>query len=85
MGRRKNDQLRILGQRFKSLGMSRRNFMKIAAAAAAGTVTTAGMERYVGPGLPRPRVRAATAGRRPGRSVLSLLLDRTIRFHLTGT
>src|SRR5215207_2161660 len=30
--------------------MSRRNFMKIAAAAAAGTVTTAGMERYVGPG-----------------------------------
>ena len=50
MGNRKNDQLRILGQRFKSLGMSRRNFMKIAAAAAAGTVTTAGMERYVGPG-----------------------------------
>ena len=58
MGNRKNDQLRILGQRFKSLGMSRRNFMKIAAAAAAGTVTTAGMERYVGPGLPRRRVRA---------------------------
>ncbi len=51
MGHRKNDQLRILGQRFKSLGMSRRNFMKIAAAAAAGTVTTAGMERYVGPGV----------------------------------
>src|SRR5215216_4129100 len=50
MGNRQNDQLRILGQRFKSLGMSRRNFMKIAAAAAAGTVTTAGMERYVGPG-----------------------------------
>ncbi len=49
MGNRKNDQLRILGERFKSLGMSRRNFMKIAAAAAAGTVTTAGMERYVGP------------------------------------
>jgi ABC-type oligopeptide transport system substrate-binding subunit len=45
-----NDQLAILGKRFKSLGMSRRNFMKIAAAAAAGTVTTAGMERYVGPG-----------------------------------
>jgi oligopeptide transport system substrate-binding protein len=51
VGIRKNDQLRILGQRFKSLGMSRRNFMKIAAAAAAGTVTTAGMERYVGPGV----------------------------------
>src|SRR5215212_9825416 len=50
VGTRKNDQLHILGQRFKSLGMSRRNFMKIAAAAAAGTVTTAGMERYVGPG-----------------------------------
>jgi oligopeptide transport system substrate-binding protein len=50
VGTRKNDQLRILGQRFKSLGMSRRNFMKIAAAAATGTVTTAGMERYVGPG-----------------------------------
>ncbi len=43
MGHRKNDQLRLLAQRFKSLGMSRRNFMKIAAAAAAGTVTTAGM------------------------------------------
>ena len=51
MGHRKNDQLRILGQRFKSLGMSRRNFMKVAAAAAAGTVTTGGMERYVGPGV----------------------------------
>src|SRR5215204_6570898 len=50
VGTRKHDQLRILGQRFESLGMSRRNFMKIAAAAAAGTVTTAGMERYVGPG-----------------------------------
>ena len=50
MGRRKDEQLRILGQRFKSLGMSRRNFMKIAAAAATGTATTAGMERYVGPG-----------------------------------
>jgi len=50
VGNRKNDQLHILGQRFKSLGMSRRNFMKIAAAAAAGTVTTAGVERYVGPG-----------------------------------
>jgi oligopeptide transport system substrate-binding protein len=31
--------------------MSRRNFMKIASAAVAGTVTTAGMERYVGPGV----------------------------------
>jgi len=51
VGHRKNDQLRILGQRFKSIGMSRRNFMKIAAAAASGTVTTAGMERYVGPGV----------------------------------
>jgi oligopeptide transport system substrate-binding protein len=51
VGNRKNDQLHILGQRFKSLGMNRRNFMKIAAAAAAGTVTTAGMERYVGPGV----------------------------------
>ncbi|MCC7022720.1 MAG: peptide ABC transporter substrate-binding protein [Thermomicrobiales bacterium] len=63
MGRRQDDQLRILAQRFKSLGMSRRNFMKIAAAAAAGTVTTAGMERYVGPGAgaaPRrlPRLQA---------------------------
>ena len=50
MGKRMDDQLRILGLRFKSIGMSRRNFMKIASAAAAGTVTTAGMERYVGPG-----------------------------------
>ena len=40
MGNRQNDQLRILGQRFKSLGMSRRNFFKISAAAAAGTVVT---------------------------------------------
>jgi oligopeptide transport system substrate-binding protein len=48
---RRNKQLRILGKRFKSLGMSRRNFVKIAAAAAGGTVTTAGMERYVGPGV----------------------------------
>ncbi len=49
MGRRKDDQLRILGQRFTSLGMDRRNFLKIAAAAAAGTITTAGMEKYVTP------------------------------------
>lgn len=48
MSRRMDDQLRILGRRFKSVGLSRRNFMKIAAAAASGTVTTAGMERYVG-------------------------------------
>ena len=40
----------MLGQRFKSLGMDRRNFLKIAAAASAGTVTAAGMEKYVGPG-----------------------------------
>ena len=51
MGHRQNEQLHILGQRFKSLGMSRRNFMKIAAAATAGTVTTAGMEKYVGTGV----------------------------------
>ena len=65
MGNRKNDQLRILGQRFKSLGMSRRNFMKIAAAAAAGTVTTAGVERYVGPGAsaaPRRLLRLQEVG-----------------------
>jgi ABC-type oligopeptide transport system substrate-binding subunit len=49
VGRRKDDQLRILGQRFKSLGMNRRNFLKIAAAASAGTVTTAGMEKYMTP------------------------------------
>jgi oligopeptide transport system substrate-binding protein len=46
-----DDQLHILGQRFKSAGMSRRNLMKVAAAAAAGTVTTAGVQRYVGPGV----------------------------------
>ncbi|MBA2595163.1 MAG: peptide ABC transporter substrate-binding protein [Chloroflexota bacterium] len=60
MARRRDDQIRILGQRFKSLGMSRRNFMKVAAAAAAGTATTAGMERYVGPGAaaaPRRAIR----------------------------
>ncbi|HEX5414286.1 MAG TPA: peptide ABC transporter substrate-binding protein, partial [Chloroflexota bacterium] len=65
MSSRKNDQLRILGQRFKSIGVSRRNFMKIAAAAAAGTVTTAGMEKYVGPGVaaaPRSVVRRQEIG-----------------------
>jgi ABC-type oligopeptide transport system substrate-binding subunit len=58
MGRRKDDQLRILVQRFKSLGVSRRNFLKIAAAASAGTVTTAGMEKYVGPGAAAAPLRA---------------------------
>jgi oligopeptide transport system substrate-binding protein len=60
VGRRQDDQIRLLGQRFKSLGMSRRNFMKVASAAVAGTVTTAGMERYVGPGAvaaPRRAIR----------------------------
>ena len=60
MATRKDHQLWLLGQRFKTLGMSRRNFMKIAAAAAAGTATTAGMEKYVGPGVaaaPRRAVR----------------------------
>ena len=66
MGTRKDDQLRILGQRFKSLGMSRRNFMKIAAAAAAGTVTTAGMER-----------RWPGAAAAPARALLRQDLDRT--------
>ena len=48
---RKNEQLGILARRFQSVGVARRDFLKIAAAAAAaGTVTTAGMERYVGPG-----------------------------------
>jgi oligopeptide transport system substrate-binding protein len=58
VGRRKDDQLEILAQRFKSLGMSRRDFMKIAAAASAGTVTTAGMEKYVGPGVAAAPLRA---------------------------
>jgi ABC-type oligopeptide transport system substrate-binding subunit len=58
VGRRKDDQLGILAQRFKSLGMSRRSFMKIAAAASAGTVTTAGMEKYVGPGVAAAPLRA---------------------------
>ena len=60
MGRRQDDQLRILAKRFKSLGMSRRNFMKIAAAAAAGTATTAGAgcpNR-----LPRPALTMASDG-----------------------
>jgi oligopeptide transport system substrate-binding protein len=60
-----DDQLRILGRRFKSLGMSRRNFMKVASGAVAGTVTTAGMERYVGPGVaaaPRAAVRRQDVG-----------------------
>ena len=49
--RRMDDQLRLLGQRFKSVGMSRRDFAKMAASAAAGTATIAGMEKYIGPGL----------------------------------
>jgi oligopeptide transport system substrate-binding protein len=65
VGRRQNDQLRILGQRFKSIGMGRRNFIKISAAAAAGTVVTGGMERYVGPNVlaaPRPAIRMQEVG-----------------------
>jgi ABC-type oligopeptide transport system substrate-binding subunit len=65
VGRRRDDQIRLLGQRFKSLGMSRRNFMKVASAAIAGTVTTAGMERYVGPAVaaaPRRAVRRQEVG-----------------------
>ncbi|MFN8592370.1 MAG: peptide ABC transporter substrate-binding protein [Thermomicrobiales bacterium] len=65
MGSRKDHQLWLLGQRFQALGMSRRNFMKIAAAAAAGTVTTAGMEKYVGPGVsaaPRRAIRRQDLG-----------------------
>lgn len=52
MGRleRQQDQFRRLGKRFKALGMSRRNFLRIVAAATGGTVSIAGMERYVGPG-----------------------------------
>ena len=55
---RKEEQLGILAKRLRSAGVGRRDFLKIAAAAAAGTVTTAGMERYVGPGAsaaPRSR------------------------------
>ena len=83
MGHRKNDQLRILGQRFKSLGMSRRNFMKIAAAAAAGTVTTAGMERYVGPGsAAAPRGRCCGRRSVPTRSSITLPSRRSDYFRL---
>jgi ABC-type oligopeptide transport system substrate-binding subunit len=60
-----DDQLRILARRFKSAGVSRRKFMKIASAAVAGTVTTAGMERYVGPGVaaaPRAALRRQDVG-----------------------
>ena len=72
VGKRMDDQLRILGQRFKSAGMSRRNLMKVAAAAAAGTVTTAGVQRYVGPGVAAaPRGDVAAAGGRSRREVLS--------------
>jgi ABC-type oligopeptide transport system substrate-binding subunit len=45
--------------------MNRRNFLKIAAAASAGTVTTAGMEKYVGPGAaaaPRAALRRQEVG-----------------------
>jgi ABC-type oligopeptide transport system substrate-binding subunit len=65
VGNRKNDQLRILGQRFKSLGMSRRDIFKISAAAAAGTVVTGGTERYVGSNVlaaPRRAIRMQEVG-----------------------
>lgn len=50
MAEQLNEQLRHLEQRFKSAGVNRRGFMKIAAGAAAGTATIDGVARYVGPG-----------------------------------
>ncbi|MCC6312501.1 MAG: peptide ABC transporter substrate-binding protein [Thermomicrobiales bacterium] len=44
-----SEQLEKLEERFKSVGVSRRGFMKIAAAAAAGTVAVDGVARYAGP------------------------------------
>ncbi|CAA9560646.1 MAG: Oligopeptide ABC transporter, periplasmic oligopeptide-binding protein OppA [uncultured Thermomicrobiales bacterium] len=44
-----NEQLRLLEQRFKSVGLDRRGFMKVAAGAAAGTMMVDGVARYVGP------------------------------------
>ena len=72
MGHRKNDQLRILGQRFKSLGMSRRNLMKVAAAAAAGPSRPPAWSATLDPGWPRHRV-ALLSGRRsvPTRSSIT--------------
>lgn len=67
---RKDEQLGILAKRFKSIGMPRRDFFKIAAAAAAGTVTTAGMEKYVGPGaLAAPRLAFAMQDAGPDETI----------------
>ena len=65
--------------------MSRRNFMKIAASAAAGTVTTAGMERYVGPGAaaaPRRTLLRQDIG--PDDKFYYHFLFAMILFHSTG-
>ena len=49
MAEQVNEQIRLLEQRFRSAGVDRRKFMKIAAGAAAGTVVVDGVARYVGP------------------------------------
>lgn len=49
MAEQLNQQLRQLEERFKSVGVNRRGFMKIAAGAAAGTAMIDGVARYVGP------------------------------------
>lgn len=49
MADRISEQLQHLEERFKNVGVSRRGFMKVAAAAAAGTAVYDGAARYVGP------------------------------------
>lgn len=48
MAKYENEQLEHLAKRFKSAGVDRRTFMKVAAAATAGTAVVAGVPRFVG-------------------------------------
>lgn len=48
MAKYENEQLEHLAKRFKGAGVDRRTFMKVAAAATAGTAVVAGIPRYVG-------------------------------------
>ncbi len=48
MAKYENEQLEHLAKRYKAAGVDRRTFMKVAAAATAGTAVVAGVPRYVG-------------------------------------
>lgn len=62
MADRITEQLQHLEERFKGAGVSRRGFMKVAAAAAAGTAVVDGAARYVGPAAMAAPARQDAAG-----------------------